>query len=170
MKRTILGLVAATLLVGCRSGSDVRTSPAATALELRVLDTLRELDEKSDGLLASARFGTTRKELNAFADIASHAHSKRSDEIKAWRTSAFPTAPKDVALPVCAQRSFAVPSAASDFEILDAMIAHRACAVAFTNESLPNVKSASARHLVEEITRTWVAEEQTLRAWRSAWK
>lgn len=161
----------AVALVGCGgiSGSTPATVPATTD-DLRWIDTLRELDEKGDSVVGAANFQSSRKELSAFADAASHAHKERTEEIKAWRSSSFPTALPVVELPPCGQRGFKVGSKPSDLEILDAFIANRECASSYANQALAAVRSSSAQHVLEETARTFAAELQQLRAWRESWK
>ena len=161
----------ALLFAGCgaMSSSTPATIPATTD-DLRWIDTLRELDEMADIVVGAANFQSSRKELSAFADAASHAHKERTEEIKAWRSSAFPAALPAAELPPCAQRDFRVGSKPSDLEILDAFIAHRECASSYANQALAAVRATSAQHVLEETARTFAAELQQLRAWREAWK
>lgn len=160
-----------TLTLGCGTASNPAVSAARPASEdLRWIDTLRELDEMADGLIGAAKFQSSSKELSAFADEASHAHRKRSDKIKEWRTSSFAAAAQNVALPPCAQSEFRVAPKASDAAIVEALIAHRECVSSYTAEAVASVQSTNARHVLEETSRTFAAELETLRTWRSAWK
>lgn len=169
--KSAFALLVVLTLGGCGAMS-VGTSAtvAATTDDLRWIDTLRELDEKGDIVVGAANFQSSRKELSAFADAASHAHKKRTENIKAWRSSSFGTALPAVELPPCGQRDFGVGSKPSDLEILDAFIAHRECASSYANQALAAVRSSSAKHVLEETARTFAAELQQLRAWREAWK
>lgn len=158
-------------VVGC--GAISGHSPAiipATTDDLRWIDTLRELDEKADVVVGAANFQSSRKELSAFADAAAHAHKKRTEEVKSWRSSSFAVAAPTVELPPCAQRDFRVGSNPSDLEILEAFIAHRECASSYANQALAAVRATSARHVLEETASTFAAELQQLRALRETWK
>ncbi len=169
--KSAVALLVVLMLGGCGATS-VGTSAtvAATTDDLRWIDTLRELDEKGDSVVGAAKFQSPRKELSAFADAASHAHKERTEEIKAWRSSSFPTALSAVELPPCAQRDFRVGPKPSDLEILDAFIAHRECASSYANQALAAVRATNAQHVLEETARTFAAELQQLRAWRESWK
>lgn len=169
--KTLVLLLGVSLLIGCGSVSDI-PAPAmpAAADDLHWIDTLHDLDEKSEGILEAASSQSTRKELSAFADDASHAYKERSDEIEDWRALWFPTATQNVVLPACAQSELRVAANASDAEILDALVTHRQCALSYTNEALDNVRSTGARHVLEGTFRTFTAELQELRAWRTAWQ
>lgn len=170
MKPAVL-LFAVALSFGCGTMSNPATPAAPPAVnDLRWIDTLRELDEMADGVVGAAKFQSSSKELGAFADEASHAHRKRSEEIKEWRASSFATAAQNVALPPCAQAGFRVASKATDVEIVDALIGHRECASMYANDALINVRSTSARHVLEETARTFEAELKQLRAWRAQWQ
>ena len=161
----------AMLFIGC--GAIPSGTPAtvpATTDDLRWIDTLRELDEKADVVVGATNFQSSRKELSAFADAAAHAHKKRTEEIKAWRSSTFPTASPMSELPPCGQRDFRVAPKASDLEILDVFIAHRECASSYANQALAAVRASSARHVLEETARTFAAELQQLRTWRETWE
>ena len=157
--------------VGC--GGISGTTPAlipATTDDLRWIDTLRELDEKADGVVGAANFQSSRTELSIFADAAAHAHKKRTEKIKAWRSSSFAAASPAVELPPCGQRDFRVGSKLSDLEILDALIAHRECASSYANQAVAAVRATSARHVLEETAGTFAAELKQLRAWSETWK
>lgn len=170
MKAAIV-LIAMTLFVGCGTTSDTSArSPAPAADDLRWIDTLRDLDEQSNGILGAASSQSTRKELSTFADDASHAYRERSDEIDDWRAQWFPTASQNVVLPACAQPELRVAVNASDVEILDALVAHWQCALSYTNEALDNVRSTSTRHVLEGAFRTFTTELQELRAWKTTWQ
>lgn len=142
--------------------------PAAD--DLQWLDTLRALDGKSNAILGAAKFQSMHKELIAFADDAAHAYRERGVDVKNWRASWFPTATQQVVLPGCALSDFGVSAKASDLEIVDALISHRQCALSHTNEALENVRSAGARHLLEEAFQTYTTELQQLRAWGTEWQ
>lgn len=167
MQRLAMFLVA--LLSYACAGARSAPVVAPTTRELQMIDTLRELDERSDTLLAAAKFQTARKELSDLADAASHEHSDRSDKIKQWRTTAFPTAAKDVALPDCGEGGFAIDAGATDRQIVERLIAHRECALAFAREALANVRSVSVRRLIEKIISAYTTELQELRLLGSAW-
>lgn len=170
LKRELILLVVVAL-GGCSSSSNGGgATVAATPDDLRWMDTLRELDEKTDGALGAANFQSSRKELSAFADAAAHAHMKRSDEIEAWRASSFPTAPPNVSLPHCAQAGSLLGTKPADPAIVAALIAHRECALTYARDARANVRSSSARHVLEEAVQTFSNELQQFRAWRYAWK
>lgn len=170
LKATIC-LLALALFVSCGSRFDAGApSLVPVADDLQWLDTLRALDEKSNAILGAAKFQSTHQELIAFADDAAHAHRERGVDVKKWRASWFPTETQNVVFPDCAQRDFGVSAKASDLEILDTLIAHRQCGLSHTNEALENVRSAGARHLLEEAFQTYTTELQQLRAWRTAWQ
>lgn len=170
MKSAIALLVVLTL-GGCGTVSSGTSATVPTITnDLRWIDTLRELDEKADGVVGAANFQSSRKELSTFADAAAHAHRKRTEKIKAWRSSSFATAGPAVELPACGQSDFRMGSKPSDLEILDAFIAHRACASSYANQALATVRSTGARYVLEETARTFAAELQQLRAWRESWK
>lgn len=167
--KSVFALLTMATFVGCGTMSS-DTSTAATTDDLRRIDTLRELDEKADRVVGAANFQSSRRELSTFADAAAHAHKERTEEIKAWRSSSFAAAPPAVELPPCGQADFGVQPKASDVEILDVFIAHRECALSYVNEALGTVRSTNARHVLEESARTFAAELEQLRAWRTAWK
>ncbi len=103
--------------------------------------------------------------------IVARMHSKRNEEIEEWRASSFSSAAESLALPRCAaQREFRAASAASDLEVVEVLIAHRECALAYANEALANVRSIGARRVLEETSRTFTAELQQLGGLVSAWK
>lgn len=158
------------LLVACSGGGGTAPVVAPTTGELQAIDTLRELDERSDALIAAAKFQTARKELNDLADAASHQHSDRSSRIKEWRDAAFANAPKAIALPACAQGDFAVPNPATDRQLVERFIAHRECAVMFARDALASVRSSNARRLLEDSIRAYEAELQQLRPWGTQWQ
>ncbi|HXI13503.1 MAG TPA: hypothetical protein VNM92_12795 [Thermoanaerobaculia bacterium] len=116
-----------------------------------------------------AKFRTGQKELSAFAEKALHAHTLRSDEIKAWRSS-FGTEPRQIVLPTCAQSNFAIAPQASDKNVLNALIAHRQCALTYANDAAANVKSKGALDVLNAASRTFSIELQQLHEWSVAWK
>ncbi|HKR64283.1 MAG TPA: hypothetical protein VJZ00_11180 [Thermoanaerobaculia bacterium] len=169
--RSTFALFAVTLVLGCGTMSAPTTPTAAPAADdLRWIDTLRALDERADRVVGAANFQSSRKELSAFGDEAAHGHRKRSEEIKSWRDSAFPKAIERVELPPCAQQEFDVGSKPSDLQILDTFIAHRECVSSYASQALANVRSTTARHVLEEAARTFEAELKQLRTWRETWR
>lgn len=127
LKRLLLGvaLLIPLLSSGCQSTTGAPTT-VLTAEDLRFIDTLRELDERSDAIVRTANFGSEHPELKAFADAAGHAHHKRSENIKRWRESSFPAAPIIVAMSVCGESDYRTsPPHATDLQIIDRFIAHR---------------------------------------------
>lgn len=172
MKRLLLGvaLLIPLLSSGCQSTTGAPTT-VLTAEDLRFIDTLRELDERSDAIVRTANFGSEHPELKAFADAAGHAHHKRSENIKRWRESSFPAAPIIVAMSVCGESDYRTsPPHATDLQIIDRFIAHRECALGFVVRTLPTIRSSGARHLAEEAAHIFDSELQQLRTWRSAWQ
>ena len=163
-------LLSVVFLCACASSSGVDPVPSPAIDELRWIDTLRELDERSDVVLSAAKFHTTRKELSELADTASHEHNERSAKIKEWRDRSFQNEPRAIALPACSEAGFAPTAAATALQIVERLIAHRECALAFAREALTNVRSSSARRVVEETIRVYESELQQLRTWSTAWQ
>lgn len=163
-------LLYALLLAACGGGSGVAPVIVPAAGELQWIDTLRAVDEKGDSVVGAANFQSSRKDLSTFGDEAAHAHRKRTDEIEQWRASSFANASTRVELPPCAQREFRVAAKAPDVEIIDALLAHRECALSYANEALSMVRSSTARRVLDEAIRTFTAELQQLRVWRTAWQ
>lgn len=158
------------LFVGCATSDATRAVNVNTVADLALIDTLRELDELSDAAVGAANFQKERRELSTLADQIAHAHSRRSDEIKIWRQTNFPDAPKQIALPTCPQRDFRPQASATTADIIERLIAHRECAVSFAREALTSVGSSAARHLIEEALSAYQAELEQLRAWRQSWR
>lgn len=171
MKLFLHFLLPLALLAGCGSTRPIASPAAPTADDLRWIDTLRELDERSDVLLGMANFQSQRKELKDFADAAAREHRERSTGIGEWRDSAFAGTAKNVALPACGERDYrSLGQPSTDLQIVDRLIDHRECALEFARRAVTAIHAANARHLADEAVRDYEGELQWLRSLRSAWQ
>lgn len=158
------------LLVSCGTASDSSPRPTGTPAEdLQWLDTLREIDERSSALVATAKFDATRQELRTFADVVGHAHRKRTEAMDRWRDRVFDAAPKQVALPTCATQWRTVTPRSRDSVLISALIEQRGCMLEYAEEARANVQSAEVAQMVTETIRTVSGELQQLRTWSVAW-
>lgn len=159
------------LFVSC-SASRSDTSPVAspTTDELQWIDTLRELDEQADALLAAAKFDSLGKPLSDFADRASRDHFERSEDVKAWRSAAFAAAPQLIVLPPCAEGGFRSSPGAAAPEVIERLIAHRECALAYARQASPNVRSATGPRVIAETIRAYGRDLEQLLSLRKSWR
>lgn len=158
------------LLVGCGTAVDSTPRPTRTSIEDLVwVDTLREIDERSAVLVATAKFDAARPEFRTFADVVGHEHRKRTDAIDRWRKRSFDPAPKVLMLPACATEWRMVPARSADTELVAAMIEQRDCMLAYAEEARTNVQSPELGRIFADTIRTLSGELQQLRAWSATW-
>ena len=160
--------------------------PADESFDLRFLDAMILHHEGAVSMAAEALQKSRRREIRQLARAIVVAQSQEIEQMRAWRLSWYPQAPRDpvmwheemghqmamtpeIAAAMRMDTDLGSADPEFDLHFLQAMIQHHEGALAMAKEALEKSKRPEIRQLAETVAATQQAEIEQMQAWQKQW-